>query len=100
MNVQIGEIVYEQVLSLDVDNNPTTGASFDSVLYYNNIAYTGASPSYSLTDENRGVFTFSWSGDVFGQYQLYVKNNSTNVVFISDVVEIESAPDTTIYIGI
>jgi hypothetical protein len=36
MNVNVGEIVYEQILSLDVDNNPITGATFDSVLYYNN----------------------------------------------------------------
>jgi hypothetical protein len=100
MNVNVGEIVYEQILSLDVDNNPITGATFDSVLYYNNSTYTGTSPSYALTDGSRGIFTFSWSGDVFGQYQLYVKNNSTNVIFVSDVVEIGSTSDTTIYIGL
>lgn len=100
MNVSVGEIVYEQILSLDVDNNPITGATFDSVLYYNNLAYTGASPTYSLTDGSRGVFTFSWSGDVFGQYQLYVKNNSTNVIFVSDIVEIGEVQNTSIYIGL
>lgn len=100
MNISVGEIVYEQVISLDVDNNPITGATFDSVLYYNNSVYTGASPSYSLTDVNRGIFTFSWSGDVFGQYQLYVKNNSTNVIFVSDIVDIGDVQSTSIYIGL
>lgn len=100
MNVGIGDIVYEQILSFDVDNNPITGATFDSVLYFNNSPYSGNSPSYSLTDSSRGVFTFSWSGDSYGQYQLYAKNNATNVVFMSNIVELKPTLDTNIYIGL
>ena len=100
MNVDIGQIIYEQVLSLDVDNNPITGATFDSVLYFNDMVYSGSPANYVLTDDITGVFTFSWSGDSYGHYQLYAKNNSTNVVFVSDIVEIKPTQSTNIYIGL
>jgi hypothetical protein len=100
MNANIGDIIYEQVLSLDVDNNPITGATFDSVLYLDNTTYSGGSISYSLTDSTRGIFTFSWSADTYGSYQLYTKNNSTNVIFVSETIEIKAGTDTNIYIGL
>jgi len=98
--IQLGEMIYEQVISLDVDNNPVTGATFDYTLYVNDTIYSGGSVSYSLTDINRGVFTFSWSADTYGTYQLYVKNNSTNVIFISDSIDVSPNLNTTIYVGL
>lgn len=100
MNAIIGEMIYEQVMSLDVDNNPVTGATFDALLYLDNTIYSGGNLFYVLTDDSRGVFTFSWSADTYGAYQLYAKNNSTNVVFLSDVVEVKPGADTNIYIGL
>ncbi|GIV43975.1 MAG: hypothetical protein KatS3mg035_1098 [Bacteroidia bacterium] len=102
MNIRTGQTVYEQVWSFDVDNNPVTGATFDYVLYLDNIPYTGSSPSYSLTDVARGIFTFSWSADTIGMYQLYAKNNSTGVVFISETINVrpDSEFGSTIYIGL
>ncbi len=102
MNVRTGETVYEQVISLDVDNNPISGATFDSVLYLDDSLYTGTTPSYSLTDGSRAIFTFSWSADTVGDYQMYVRNNLTNVIFMSDVVGVrpDSEFDSTIYIGL
>lgn len=100
MNAGIGEMVYEQVLSLDVDNNPVTGATFDYALYNDSTIYSGGSIYYSLTDDNRGVFTFSWSADTYGKYQLYTKNNTTNVIFVSEIVDVKPGTDTTIYIGL
>lgn len=102
MNIRTGQTVYEQVWSFDVDNNPITGATFDSVLYLDNSLYTGSTPTYSLTDAIRGVFTFSWSADTLGMYQLYAKNNSTGVVFISESINVrpDSEFDSTIYIGL
>lgn len=100
MNVSLGEIVYEQILSLDVDNNPITGATFDSVLYLDNTIYSGGSISYSLTDSVRGIFTFSWSADTYGSYQLYTKNNLTNVIFVSETIEVKPSTDMNIYIGL
>lgn len=102
MNFRTGETVYEQVMSLDCDNNPVTGTTFDSALYLNNQPFSGYSQNYSLTDSVRGIFTFSWSSDTIGMYQLYVKNNQTNVIFVSDIVNIrpDSEFDTTIYVGL
>ena len=96
----IGEIIYNQVLSLDVDNNPITGATFDYVLYLDNTIYSGGSISYGLTDDVRGMFTFSWSADTYGNYQLYTKNNNTNTIYISDTVNVTPSIDTNIYIGL
>ena len=102
MNTRTGQTVYEQVISMDVDNNPIPGATFDSTLYLDNTIYSGGSLSYSLTDAVRGIFTFSWTTDIIGTYQLYAKNNSTNVIFISEVVTVrpDSEFDNTIYIGL
>jgi hypothetical protein len=102
MQTRTGQTIYEQVLSLDADNNIVTGATFDATIYFNNSPYSGASPTYSLTDGVRSVFTFQWSADTVGQYQLYAKNNSTGVVFVSDVVDIRPDSEfesTTIYLG-
>lgn len=97
-----GKTIYETILSLDLDNNPVTGATFDYVLYVDNIQYTGSTPTHSLTDATRGIFTFSWSAETIGMYQLYIKNNTTGVVFVSDTVRVapDSEFDTTIYIGL
>lgn len=102
MNIRTGQTTYEQVMSFDVDNNPISGATFDAVLYLNNTIYTGSTPSYSLTDASRGIFTFSWSADTYGDYQLYTRNNSTNVIFVSNSVSVrpDSEFDTTVYIGL
>lgn len=100
MKASIGEIIYEQVMSLDVDNNPVTGATFDYALYINNTSYSGGSVSYSLTDPQRGIFTFSWSGDSYGFYQLYVKNNITNVIFVSETIDVKPGGDVTVYVGL
>lgn len=93
-------MIYEQVLSLDVDNNPVIGATFDYALYVDSSVYSGGNISYSLTDSVRGIFTFSWSADTYGTYQLYTKNNSTDVIYMSDIVNVTPSIDTSIYIGL
>ena len=102
MNIKTGQTVYEQVISLDVDNNPISGATFDSVLYLDNSIYTAGTPSYFLIDDSRAIFTFVWSADTIGSYQMYAKNNSTNVIFVSDSVNVrpDSEFDNVIYIGL
>ena len=102
MNTGTGQTVYEQIISLDVDNNPVTGATFDTVMYRDGITYTGLTVSMALSDAPRGVFTASWSASTTGDYQLYAKNNITSVVFIADNVSVipDSELSTNIYIGI
>lgn len=102
MDIRTGQTVYEQILSLDQDNNPVSGATFDTQIYKDGISYTGVSVSIILSDDVRGIFTASWSSDTTGYYQLYAKNNSTNVIFISDAYNVrpDSYFDTTIFVGL
>jgi len=102
MNVGTGQTVYEQIISLDVDNNPVTGATFDTVMYRDGVSYTGATISIVLSDPARGMFTASWSAATTGDYQMYAKNNITSVVFIADNISVvsDSQLSTNVYIGI
>lgn len=102
MTIITGETVYEQILSLNADNNPVTGATFDIAMYKDGTIDTGITVSISLTDSIRGVFTAEWSASTFGDYQLYAKNNSTDVVFVSDTVDVssETPGSATVYVGL
>ena len=102
MNIKTGQTVYEDILSLDADNNPVSATTFDIVTTNNSQLYTGVTVNMSLSDASRGIFSSSWSTDTTGSYQIYIKNNSTNVIFISDIVNVK--PDSefqqNIYIGL
>jgi hypothetical protein len=102
MNIGTGTTVYEQIISLDADNNPVSGATFDTLMYRNGTSYTGLTVTMALSDASRGVFTASWSATTTGDYQLYAKNNITSVVFIADNIAVkpDSELSTNVYIGI
>jgi hypothetical protein len=102
MIIGTGQTVYEQIISLNEDNNPVTGVTFDTSMYRDSSLYTGITVSTSLTDASRGIYTAEWSASTTGDYQLYVKNNNTSVVFISDsvIVKTESEISTNVYIGL
>ena len=97
-----GKTIYETILSLDLDNNPVTGATFDIYVYKDGNEFSGVTPSISLIDGVRGVYSLSWSSDTIGEYQLYIKNNNTSIIFVSDNVSIKSDSDisTDFYIGL
>ena len=102
MIIGTGQTVYEQILSVNADNNPVTGATFDSVIYRDGSEYTGVTVNMSLSDASRGLFTATWSADTIGDYQMYSKNNSTSVIFVSDIVLVreDSELSPNIYIGL
>jgi hypothetical protein len=102
MNIGTGQTVYEQILSVDVDNNPITATTFDIATYRDNILYTGITVGVTLSDATRGVFTAEWSASTTGDYQMYAKNNVTSVIFISDSVIVipDSEISTNVYIGL
>lgn len=97
-----GKTVYEQILSVNEDNYPITGATFDIAMYRDGSPYTGITVNVLLTDDLRGVFTANWSASTTGDYQMYAKNNSTSVIFISDnvIVKTDAELDTNVYIGL
>lgn len=100
--MRTGQTIYENILSLDADNNPVSGATFDSALYKDGAPYTSSTVFISLIDDTRGLFTASWSSSTIGTYQLYTKNLSTNVIFVSEPVNLrpDSEFDQNIYIGL
>lgn len=102
MSYRTGQTITENILSLDADNNPVSAATFDVVSLRNGNVYTGVTVTMTLADEYRGIFYASWSADTTGDYQFYIKNNDTNVIFISDPVSVlpDSAFDENIYIGL
>lgn len=102
MNIATGQTVYEQIISVNQDNIPITGATFDTTIYKDGLMYISTSVNIALSDAERGVYTASWSADTVGEYQLYVKNNSNSVIFISDNITVKSDSElsTNIYIGL
>lgn len=102
MKIGTGQTVYEKILSLNEDNAPVTGVTFDTVMYKDDAEYSGITVSISLVDALRGVYIADWSASTTGSYQLYAKNNTTSVVFISDTVLVvpDSELETTVYIGL
>ena len=102
MKIATGNTVYENVLSFDEYNNPVTGVSFDSQIFKDGILYTGITVSKTLSNSDRALYTFSWSASTFGEYQLYVKNNNTTVLFMSDVFSVVSDDEAnlTVYVGL
>ena len=95
-----GGTIYEHVISVDQNNAPVSGATFDSVVYKDGVEY--ALPiSVTLYDEVRAIFNVSLSPDVAGTYQFYMKNNDTSVIFVSDTFTVSNTGDVTnIYVGL
>jgi hypothetical protein len=102
MNIRTGQTVYEDILSVDADNNPVSATTFDTAFIRDGSIYTAITATITLADDSRAIFTASWSADTVGSYQLYAKNNVTNVIFISDRVDAkpDSEFDQNIYIGL
>ena len=96
-----GQTIFDQVLSLDNNNNPVTAATFTTYTYFNGALYTGVNISVSLADPNTGLFVGSWSASSEGFYQTYYKNSITNVIYMSDIYEVspDASFDQTIYVG-
>lgn len=102
MSIRTGQTVYENILSLDADNNPVSGATFTSTMTKNGNIDSATTISISLADGITGVFSTSWSASTIGEYQMYVKNDFTNVIFVADTVSVrpDSEFEQNVYIGL
>lgn len=97
-----GQTIYESIVSVDLNNNPISAATLTTVLYKNGAIYTESNINVSLIDAEKAIFVASWSAASFGNYQLYAKNNTTNIIYISDVYFIVSPDEeiSAVYVGI
>ena len=102
MNTKTGQTVYEDIMSLDMNNLPVSSTTFDAIAILNGVKNSGVTINMSLVDAERGIFSASWSASTIGNYQIYIKNIGTNSIFISNLVNVrpDSEFDQTIYIGL
>lgn len=102
MKFPTGQTIYDTIISVDVSNNPVSAATFDIKVFNDGSLYTGTSVSTTLLDGQRGIFSSSWSADTTGDFQVFYKNNSTSVIYISDVVYVrpDSELSTNVYVGL
>jgi len=104
MKIKTGYTVYELVVSVDSDNNPVSAATFTNEFFINGLSTTAVTLSVSLSDASKAIFSTSFSGSTFGNHQFHMKNDLTNVIYVSDTYEIspDSEVDTspTIYVGL
>lgn len=105
MNIGTGQTVYELVRSFNPNtNNPVAPATFSSTVYINGVINTGVTVTMSLSDATEGIYTASWSASTLGTYQLHIENDSTDVIYMSEIYFVKSDadinPSPTIYVGL
>lgn len=83
-----GETVNEIIFSINNSNAAVTPATFDIDTYRNGSVYTGLTVSMTLLDATTGAYGSSWSASTTGDYQIYYKNNSTSVIYITDTHQV------------
>ena len=100
--IKTGQTIYESILSVDTNNYPISASTLTTELYKNGQLYTDTQIYVSLTDPINAVFCASWSAASFGSFQLYAKNDVTNLLYMSDVylVVSDEEADMTIYAGL
>jgi hypothetical protein len=104
MKVKTGNTIYELVMSVDTNNNPVSGATFDTSFYIDGVITSSIIPSISLINASGATFSVTWSASTYGFHQLHMKNALTNVIFVSNLYEVlpdvEVDPSPTIYVGL
>lgn len=104
MLIKTGFTINELVLSFDTNNNPVSGATFTQNFYIDGVLSNTIVPTITLCNANTGTFSISWSASTFGIHQMHLKNNTTDVVYISELYnvrpdnEVDVSPN--IYLGI
>lgn len=104
MLIKTGFTINELVLSFDTNNNPVSGATFTQNFYIDGVLTNSVVPNISLVNPTTATFSISWSASTFGIHQMHLKNNITDVVYVSELYnarpdnEVDVSPN--IYLGI
>jgi hypothetical protein len=104
MDIRTGQTIFENIMSLDVDGNPLSAATFDSSFFLNGSATTAVTLSINLSDASTGTFNASFSSSTYGFHQYRALNNLSGVIYMSDIYIVK--PDnelpggTVIYVGL
>lgn len=105
MIIKTADTVYEIVRSWNPETNaPVVPANFTSKIYRNGVELSLFNINISLTDSLEGIYTFSWSASTVGTYQMHVENNTTDVIYVSEIYKVktdsEVDPSTKVYVGL
>jgi|TARA_R110000851_G_scaffold212152_2_gene364823 hypothetical protein len=97
-----GDTVHINFVSVSgLTNAPVTdGTEFNDVLFKDGAVYNGAEITVSLVDNSLGMYLATFVLTELGDYQLYVKNEATNVIYITETIKVVPREQTTIYVGI
>jgi len=83
-----GETINEIIYSVDRNNSAVTPVTFDIDIYRDGTPITGDTVSMSLVNAETGAYASSWSASTVGDYQVYYKNSSTSVIYITDTYQV------------
>jgi len=102
MKYYIGDTVYVNFVSVSGSTNTpiTASTTFDDILFKNGVVYTGITTTLSLVDSSSGMYSATFVPTELGNYQLYVKNNVTSVIFLTEILRVVSGNQTIIYVGL
>jgi len=99
-----GQTIYETIISVDRLNNPVLSPNFSAgtTVTFNGEVSTGITVTFELKDATYGVFMTSWSAETHGTYQMTIKNEVTNVLYVSDIYKIVEDTDieAVVYVGL
>jgi len=104
MDIRTGETIFENIMSLDVDGNPLSAATFETSFFLNGIATTAVTLTLSLSDPSTGTFSASFSSSTYGYHQYRALNNISEVVYMSDIYVVkpdnELSGGAIVYVGL
>ena len=102
MKIKTGQTIYESIVSVDTNNYPISAATMTTHLFKDGVLYIESPISISLTNAENAIFTASWSGASYGQYQLYAKNDITNLIYMSDIYLVvpDDEAGMNVYVGL
>ncbi len=102
MKIGTGKTVYDVIFSLDNNNNPVTATTFDIGVYKDGMPETGVTVNMLLSDASTGAFSSYWTASTVGDYQVFYKNDVTNVVFVTETYNVlpDDEISTNVYVGL
>ncbi len=102
MQYSTGNTVYVNFVSVSgATNSPITASTtFNDTLFKDGAIYTGVTTTISLADASSGMYTASFVPTELGNYQLYIKNDVTSVIFVTELIKVINTEGTTIYVGL
>ena len=102
MNFQTGQTITDIFVSTDSNNNPVYPANFTVEMFLNGntISTTPESFSIQVADMFKGIYSYSFIPIQTGNYQIYINNLNTNVIYVSEIFYVTNTASDIIYVGL